>query len=180
MPDATSDPRSNSGPDSTRDAKLDAIRQELPAVRRGAFLNTGSFGPQPRRAHEAFVASDLADVTQGRMGHKVFERMLESRALTRSTFAGVVGCDPAELALTHSTTAGINIAVMGLDWQPGDRLITAKAEHPAELNPAAVLKERRGVEVVTTDIGLPGVDPVTALVAALDEGGARAVLLSHV
>ena len=180
MSDATSDPSSNSGSNSGLAAKLDAIRDELPAVRRGAFLNTGSFGPQPRRAHVTLAASDAADVEQGRMGHKVFERMLESRALTRSAFAALVGCDPADLALTHCTTEGINVAVMGLDWQPGDRLITAKAEHPAELNPAAVLKQRRGVEVVTTDIGLPGVDPVAALVAALDEGGARAVLLSHV
>ena len=180
MSDPTFDPRSNSGPQSGLDPKLAAIREELPAVRRGAFLNTGSFGPQPRRAHAALAESDRADVDQGRMGHKVFERMLESRALTRGVFAGIIGCDPAELALTHSTTAGVNIAVMGLDWQPGDRLITAKAEHPAELNPAAVLKQRRGVEVVATDIGLPGVDPVAALTEALDEGGARAVLLSHV
>ncbi len=114
------------------------------------------------------------------MGHAVFERMLEGRSRARETFAGVIGCDPAELALTHSTTAGVNIAAMGLEWQPGDRLITALAEHPAELNPAAVLKQRRGVEVVATEIGLPGVDPVAALEAALDQGGARAVLLSHV
>ena len=162
------------------DPKLDAIREELPALRRGAFLNTGSFGPQPRRAHAEMVLSDKADVDEGRMGHKVFERMLEGRSLTRTVFAGVLGCDPSELALTHSTTAGVNIAAMGLEWQPGDRLITAQAEHPAELNPAAVLKQRRGVEVVATDIGLPGVDPVAALQAALDQGGARAVLLSHV
>jgi L-cysteine/cystine lyase len=162
------------------DPKLDAIREELPALKRGAFLNTGSFGPQPRRAHAAMVLSDKADVDEGRMGHKVFERMLEARSLTRSVFAGVLGCEPSELALTHSTTAGVNIAAMGLPWQPGDRLITAKAEHPAELNPAAVLKQRWGVEVVATEIGLPDVDPVAALQAVLDQGGARAVLLSHV
>lgn len=161
-------------------AKLVAIREELPSLNRGAFLNTGSFGPQPRRAHAAMALTDKADVDDGRMGHKVFERMLEGRRLTRSTFAAVLGCAPAELALTHSTTAGVNIAAMGLDWHPGDRLITAKAEHPAELNPAAVLKQRRGVEVVATDIGLPDVDAVGALKAALDQGGAKAVLLSHV
>jgi L-cysteine/cystine lyase len=162
------------------DPKVDAIRAELPAVKRGAFLNTGSFGPQPRRAHTAIVLSDKADIDEGRVGHKVLQRMLESRSLTRTVFAGVLGCDPSELALTHSTTAGVNIATMGLQWEPGDRLITAEAEHPAELNPAAILKQRRGVEVVCTDIGLPGVDPVAALEAALDQGGARAVLLSHV
>jgi L-cysteine/cystine lyase len=174
------DPQPDLRPSREPDPKLDAIREELPALRRGAFLNTGSFGPQPRRAHAALAASDRADLDVGRTGHKVFERMQESRSLTRSVFAGVLGCDASELALTHSTTSGINIAVMGLDWQPGDRLITAQAEHPAELNPAAVLKQRRGVEVVATDIGLPGGDPVAALGAALDEGGARAVLLSHV
>ncbi|MEA2589331.1 MAG: hypothetical protein QOH66_2258, partial [Actinomycetota bacterium] len=47
------------------------------------------------------VLSDKADVDEGRMGHKVFERMLEARSLTRSVFAGVLGCEPSELALTH-------------------------------------------------------------------------------
>lgn len=167
-------------PDPKVDAKLDAIRAELPSVRRGAFLNTGSFGPQPRRAHEALAAQDRAEVEEGRMGYKVFEAMMAARATTREVFAGVLGCDAAELALTHSTTAGVNIATWGLDWQPGDRLITAKAEHPAELNPAAVLKDRRGVDVVATEIGIPGVDPVAALEAELERGGVRAVLLSHV
>jgi len=64
------------------------------------------------------------------MGHQVFERMLDSRARTRSVFAGVLGCDDSELALTHSTTSGVNIAVMGLDWQPGDRLIDLSGNIP--------------------------------------------------
>jgi len=132
-----------------------------------------------RRTQAAMDDEAHRDLEGGRAGQATYDRMRQTRERARAAFARVLGCDPAELALTHSTTEGINIAVAGLGWQPGDRLVTALAEHPAELNPASILRIRRGVELVGTDIGLPGVDPVAALDAAL-QVGARAVLLSHV
>ena len=166
-------------PEAQPDPKLRDIREELPATRRGAFLNAGSFGPLTRRGQAVLEAEGRREVDEGRMGRSTFMRMMEGREAAREAFSRVLGCDPLNLALTHSTTEGVNIAVMGLDWRPGDRLITAIAEHPAELHPACVLRDRRGIELVATEIGMPGVDPVAALEAAL-EGGARAVLLSHV
>jgi len=160
-------------------SKLEAIRAELPAVSAASFLNTGAFGPMARRTQAAMDEEARLDLERGRAGQATYDRMRQTRERARAAFARVLGCEPSELALTHSTTEGINIAVAGLDWQPGDRLVTALAEHPAELNPASMLRVRRGVELVGTDIGLPGVDHVAALEAAL-EGGARAVLLSHV
>lgn len=161
------------------DAKLASIRAELPAVSATTFLNTGAFGPMARRTQAAMDEEARRDLERGRAGQATWERMRQTRGRAREAFARVLGCDTAELALTHSTTEGLNIAIAGLDWQAGDRLVTAFAEHPSELVPASMLRIRRGVQLVGTDIGLPGVDHVRALQAAL-EGGARAVLLSHV
>ena len=160
-------------------AKLAAIRAELPAVGEAAFFNTGSFGPLSRRGTATLVEEANAELERGRMGQQVFERMREHRVMLREAFASLLGSQPSEIALTHSTTEGVNLALAGLDWQPGDRLITAGIEHPAVANPAAVLGQRRGVEVVATEIGMPGIDARAALEAALAEG-ARAVALSHV
>ena len=160
-------------------AKLQAIRDELPAVAGAAFFNTGSFGPIPRRAQAVLIEEAGRELERGRMGQEAFDRARERKAALRHAYARLLGAEDSEIALTHSTTEGINIALAGLDWQAGDRLITAGIEHPAVLNPAAVLHARRGVDVVTTGIGMPGVDALLALECAL-EAGAKAVVLSHV
>jgi L-cysteine/cystine lyase len=72
----------------------------------------------------------------------------------------------------------MNIALMGLDWAPGDEVITAPSEHEGGLNPVALLRERYGVTVRYTPIGLAGCDPTAELAQALSPR-TKAVVLSH-
>ena len=60
--------------------------------------------------------------------------------------AQLVGGEPAEIALTRNTSHGLNIATNGVLWRPGDNLITAQTEFPANVYPWTNLS-RRGVEV---------------------------------
>jgi L-cysteine/cystine lyase len=73
----------------------------------------------------------------------------------------------------------MNIALMGLDWQKGDELITSTAEHPGGLHPSYLIRERYGAKLRVTDIGLPNVDPIEALRRVLTPR-TKAVVLSHV
>ncbi len=91
----------------------------------------------------------------------------------------ILRCDASEVALTHNTTEGVNIALMGIDWRPGDEIITSRAEHPGVLNPAYLLRQRYGVRIRMTGIGLPGHDDLAELRQALSPR-TRAVALSHV
>ena len=50
------------------------------------------------------------------------------------------------MLITHGTSEGVAIALFGLDWQPGDVLLTTDLEHPGIDSPVAVLEER-GVEI---------------------------------
>ncbi|MDQ4149134.1 MAG: aminotransferase class V-fold PLP-dependent enzyme [Actinomycetota bacterium] len=151
----------------------------MPSVASGGFLNTGAIGPLPRRAHAALVHTAAVELEHGRKGRAVGEATAIRRERAKRNFARLLGADPSTIALTHSTTEGINIALTGLSWQPGDRLITAVTEHPAVLNPAGLLAKRFNIRIEATRIGLPGVDPLAELEAALMPG-ARAVVLSHV
>ncbi len=159
--------------------KIAAIRDELPAVQRMIFLNAGTNGPIPRRSHDALVQYAQTELTEGRIGLATFTRMLEVWDQTRAHTATILGCDPLEIALTHNTTEGMNIALMGLDWQKGDELITSSLEHPGGLYPAYLIRQRYGAKLRMTDIGLPGVDPIQTLQRVLTPR-ARAVVLSHV
>ena len=57
-----------------------------------------------------------------------------------------------EIALTRNTTGGMNIAIHGLNWQPGDEALTTNLEHPGGLFPLYVLRQRRGVTVNVVQI----------------------------
>jgi L-cysteine/cystine lyase len=163
----------------TDQEKIAAIRAELPAVQSLSFLNAGTNGPIPQRSHDALVQYAQTELTEGRVGLATFMRMFEIFGEARSRLATILGCDPLEIALTHNTTEGMNIALMGLDWQRGDELITSSLEHPGGLNPSFLIKQRYGAKLRVTNIGEPGVDPLDALQRALTPR-TRAVVLSHV
>src|SRR5688500_599570 len=109
-------------------AKIAAIRAELPAVQRFVYLNVGTNGPLPRRSHAAMVEQLGLELEEGRIGMTAFARIMAARDQARSAVAGLLGCEADEVALTHNTTEGMNIALMGIDWKPGDEVITATSE----------------------------------------------------
>jgi len=159
--------------------KMAAIRAEFPVMQHTVYLNTGSNGPLPRRSHTALIEQAQIELEQGRVGMDFFARYMAAHERARQAYAGVLGCTPAEIALTHNTTEGLNIALMGLSWAAGDEVITARSEHGAALSPLAVLARRAGIQVRLTDIGLREHDILGALEAALSPR-TRVILLSHV
>src|SRR5215469_3128149 len=159
--------------------KIATIRAELPVTQRYVYLNAGTNGPLPRPAHDALVASSQVELEEGRIGSASFARLFQNLTGAREAAAAVLGCHPDEVALTHNTTEGMNIAVMGLAWQRGDEVVTATTEHPGGLYPAYLLHQRYGVRVRMTEIGTPGRDPIEELRRALSPR-TRAVILSHV
>ena len=159
--------------------KIRAIRVELPATERVVYLNTGTNGPLPRRSHTAITEYSAGELTEGRIGANVFPRLAKISDEARADVAALLRCQPEEVALTHNTTEGVNIALMGIDWRPGDEVITSRAEHPGVLYPIYLLRQRFGVRIRMTNIGLPGHDDVAELKQALSPR-TRAVALSHV
>ena len=159
--------------------KLAAIRDELPAVLHQSYLNTGTNGPLPRRSCRAIMEAVTTELEQGRISMSAFTALFQRFTDAREAFSGLLHCDPTELMLTHNTTEGMNTAIMGITWQPGDEVITSATEHPGGLNPVYLLQHRYGVTVKLTDIGLPDRDPVEELREALS-ARTKAVVLSHV
>jgi L-cysteine/cystine lyase len=55
--------------------------------------------------------------------------MLERREVVRGLLAEQIAVPPEQLALTDSTTGGVQIVVVGLGLGPGDEVVTTDAEH---------------------------------------------------
>jgi L-cysteine/cystine lyase len=162
----------------TTDIDLDAVRRDLPVASRLAYFNTGTAGPWPTPVVEAMVTSLRREAELGRASPRGLPGFRDVLDATREQVARLVGAGPSELALTGSTTLGVNIGVWGLEWRPGDEVVTTSIEHHGVLVPLQHLAARRGVVVRTADVGNGG-SALEPIVAQLSQK-TRLVALSHV
>jgi L-cysteine/cystine lyase len=143
-----------------------AFRAQFPVLAQKSYLNAGTEGPLPAAAAQA-VTERLADETaNGRSGKAYIEVVKGLAERVRAGYAGLLGADPSDVALTGSTTDGCNTVLAGLDLRPGDQVITSDEEHPGLTAPLGRLR-RRGVVVVVAPFAqiAEAVTPQTRLVA---------------
>jgi len=89
-----------------------------------AFLNNGTFGPMSR-----FVV-DIHKKYDQEMSLDPSNSFRNAELETaRKRLAAFTNSSPDEIALTHSTTDGMNIFAHGLDWKSGDEVIISEHEH---------------------------------------------------
>jgi L-cysteine/cystine lyase len=146
---------------------VEALRAQFPVLERIEYLNAGTTGPVPHAAYEAASVSLRAQLEDGRSGHDFFDHCLQRIELLRDEAAVLLRADPTEVALTGSTTDGVNSIVGALDLGPGDEVLTSDQEHPGVLAPLGALRARRGVTIRVAPFDeLPSaVGPATRLVA---------------
>ena len=125
---------------------LTEVRNQLPAVQASAYLNTGSYGPLSRAAATAIEEENRQQFQAGRLT-RMGPSAQSVPASLRAGFARVFGCEAAEVALTHHTTDGMNIATWGVQYRPGDEIVTNSWEHPGGLLPVYAAARRFGLKV---------------------------------
>ena len=146
---------------------MDDLRAKFPVFERLAYFNAGSNGPVPQPALDAVAGSLRLQADEGRGDRAHFEENARRIDELRMRIAGLLGCVTAEVALTGSTTDGVNAVLLALDLQAGDDVLTSDEEHPGVLGPLAALRDRRRVRVRRVPVeDLPSeVRPETKLVA---------------
>jgi len=161
--------------------KVEAVRELLPATRAGIYLNAGSCGPIPAESQRAMDEQAARELATGRALAEQFHEALERFAEARAAVAAVMVADPADVALTHSTTDGLNLVTSSLPWRPGDRVLTTNHEHPGLLGPLVALRDRVGIEVERVDVGDGGdADRVVEAFTGALARPAKAIFVSHV
>ena len=109
----------------------------------------------------------------------------EAIGRTRSLAAGLLHCEPDEVALTHNTTEGFNVLAQGLPLGARDEVLFSNLNHPSASEPWKYHGPRRGYAVRQFRIPL---DDITGLsvedVVALHEREirpeTRVLVLPHV
>jgi len=140
-------------------------RALFPVLERFAYLNAGTFGPLARPTLDAMQAQLAADAVGGRHGKAYFERLLDLREQLRARLAALVGVEPAQVALTSSTTESCNVVLAGLGLGPEDEVVTTSEEHFGLLGPLHTSGARVTVARAEPEAILAAVTPRTRLLA---------------
>lgn len=120
----------------------DEFRRQMPVTRRWAFLDHAAVSPLPAPTAAAFAeyADDLRD-----HGVASFRRWSQRIAEVRALSARLLNAQPGEIAFVKNTSEGIDFVAEGFPWRPGDNVVFAAEEYPANQYPW-MNQAHRGVE----------------------------------
>ena len=158
-----------------------ALRSQIPALGQQVWMNTGWSGPSPQSVIDALKNRIDMEAMEPPASMRVIETAREIRAQILESVGRLMNADPEALVLTRNTTEGLNIVMSGLDWQPGDEIVTCSLEHPSVLAPAWMIGLRYGVNVRIVNL-----DPHDSEEAILEKFGAvvgpktRLIFISHI
>ena len=81
----------------------------------------------------------------GRSNHFFAARATSEYDKAHRTLEKFIGAGEREVSFTKNTTEAINIVANGLDWKPGDKVLTTMMEHNSNLIPWMKLARERGI-----------------------------------
>ncbi len=130
------------------DFSRESLDRELPSRLATIQMNHAAVSPLPARAVAALAEYAHELSTRGPLA---FPEMSARVAALREGAARLLGVTEelggaSSIAIVPNTTFGLSLVAQGLDWRPGDVVVTTESEFPANLTPWLDLA-RLGVEV---------------------------------
>ncbi len=132
------------------------FRRLMPVTRGWAYLDHAAVAPLPEPTKQAINSWAEAAAVDGVTVWSTWARQVEH---LRESLASLLGALVEEIAIVHNTTEGINYVAEGLDWRPGDNVVTLADEFPSNQY-AWINLATRGVETrrVPTVEGVVDID----------------------
>ena len=148
--------------------QLERHRQQFPALANKTYFNYGGQGPMPQSAMDAITTAQAYIQRNGPFSTEVNAWITQEVQQTRLAIATELGVPSETITLTEDVTVGCNIALWGIDWQPGSHMLLSDCEHPGIVATAQEIGRRFGVEVSTCP-----------LMATLNNGSPSGVIAQH-
>jgi len=153
------------------------VRSQFNIVDGMTFMNNGTEGPVPRAVTEVNerVFREIAEDPSNNYRREEIDKV-------RARIAEFVGATPEEIAVTRSTTEGMNIFTHGLDWKAGDEVVYGTHEHGGGIGPYTTLAKRVGVKVNLVQIPAPpeSVDQLVGLYEKAITPRTKVLMVSHI
>jgi len=120
---------------------VDRYRSQFPVTESLVYMNHAAVSPLSRRARDAMVG--LLDEVH-HSGAEHWEQWVRTYDAARRSLAQLFNADPGEIAFAKNTSEGVSTFANGLEWQPGDEIVSIEGEFPSNYYAWKAL-EKRGV-----------------------------------
>lgn len=176
-------------PASASDAEVfGRLRGEFLFPRDVTYCNTGTLGAMPREVVEATtngLRRTEADLPDWPYFQADGEPLTGYQPLlgARTAVARFLGAQPDEVAITQNATMGMNDLGNGIDWQPGDEVLTTDQEHGGAVSIFRLMARRRGIVVKELPLASAvggGPEAILDLFRTAASSRTRAIMVSHI
>ena len=157
-----------------------ATIQNAFSVTRGIInLNNGGVSPSPRVVTEALIRYiwEQEDCT----AYTMWEILEPQSETIRTGLAELFACDREEIAITRNASESHEILLDGMDFKPGDEILTTTQDYPRMLTTLRQREKREGLQLKLIKVAIPPKD-LNEIVSAFEKGitdRTRLILISH-
>src|ERR1043165_5167471 len=120
------------------------LRALFPIKKRAVYLNHAAVSPPPTSTIQA-VEAQLRDVHENVSVN--FQSWLTVKEQARELLARLLGARPEQVAFMRNTSDALSTVANGLNWKPGDNIVTFRREFPSNIYPWLRVRDAFGVEV---------------------------------
>ncbi|NOT02152.1 MAG: aminotransferase class V-fold PLP-dependent enzyme [Phycisphaerales bacterium] len=129
------------------------VQQAFAVDRSVINLNNGGVSPAPRFVLDAARRHfEFANQLPSRNLWTILDPQVET---VRKRLARAFNCDAEEMAITRNSSEALEIAILGLDLQPGDEILSTAQDYPRMLNTIKQREQREKIVLKTFDYPTP-------------------------
>jgi selenocysteine lyase/cysteine desulfurase len=153
------------------------VREAFPVLKNIYYLNTGTYGVMPEPALNKYITIQI-DAEHGSRRSNASNPWSRTDE-TRRQISALIGAVPEEIAFTRNATDGINLVLAGIDWKPGDEVITTTQEHEAMNHPLLYLQKTKGIKARFVEVS-PDAQVMLEMIESVYNSKTRLIAMSFV
>jgi len=154
---------------------VDQLRAETPGCKNVVHFNHAGASLMPQPVIDAVVDHIHLEAKIG--GYEAADQAAERVAAVYDSIAGLIGAHRTEIAVLENAKRAWDMAFYGIDFTPGDRILTSVSEYGSNVIAFLQVSER-GVRVEVVPNDDQGQISVSALANMMDER-VKVVAISH-
>ena len=156
-----------------------AIQNSFSVTRGIINLNNGGVSPSPKVVTEALVRYiwEQEDCT----AYTMWEILEPQSETIRTGLAEMFGCDREEIAITRNASESLEILLDGMDFKPGDEILTTTQDYPRMLTTLRQREQRENLKLKLIKVPIPPKN-LGEITAAFEQGitdRTKLILIAH-